>query len=124
MQFSDCEVDSFCKVAPNLPPLAGVAAEGLLNQRPLIKTEKLVKCQYHDGLLHQCVAVLAHVLQDLVGGVVPGRGGGLGGHSQRVDQSLRASNSTAVISGTVVGEKITNPPSPSVRRANGLTCGW
>lgn len=41
--------------------------------------------QYHDGLLHQRVAVLAHVLQDLVGCIVPGRGGGLGGYSQRVD---------------------------------------
>lgn len=44
-----------------------------------------VKSQYHDGLLHQSVAVLAHVLQDLVGSVVSGRGGGLGGHGQRVD---------------------------------------
>lgn len=36
--------------------------------------------------------MLAHVLQDLVGCIVPGRGGGLGGYSQRVDQSLEGSS--------------------------------
>ena len=50
-------------------------------------------CSHHDGLLHQSVAVLTHVLEDLVGSVVPGGGGGLGRHGQRIDQSLR--NKTA-----------------------------
>ena len=44
---------------------------------------------HHHGLLHQRVAVFAHVLQDFVGCVVPGRGGGLGGHCQRVDEGLK-----------------------------------
>lgn len=43
---------------------------------------------YHDGLLDQSVAVFTHVLQDLVSSVVSGCGGGFGGHSQWVDQSL------------------------------------
>ena len=33
--------------------------------------------------------MLAHVLQDFVGRVVPGCGGGLGGHRQWVDEGLK-----------------------------------
>lgn len=53
-----------------------------------------MKRLYHDGLLNQSVAVFTHVLQDLVSSVVAGCGGGLGGHSQRVDQSLEVNNPT------------------------------
>lgn len=42
-------------------------------------------CIYHDGLLDQSVAVLTHVLQDLISSVMAGGGGGLGRHGQRVD---------------------------------------
>lgn len=40
---------------------------------------------YHDGLLDQSVAVLAHVLQDLISSIMAGGGGRLGSHGQRVD---------------------------------------
>lgn len=40
-----------------------------------------IKSLYHDGLLDQGIAVLTHILQDLVGSIVAGCGGGLGGHS-------------------------------------------
>lgn len=48
----------------------------------------MIKSLYHDGLLNQSVAVFTHVLQDLVSSIVAGCGGGLGGYSQWVDQSL------------------------------------
>lgn len=54
----------------------------------------MIKFLYHDGLLNQSVAVFTHVLQDLVSSIVAGCGGGLGGHSQRVDQSLEVNNPT------------------------------
>lgn len=53
----------------------------------------IIKSLYHDSLLNQSVAVFTHVLQDLVGSIVAGGGGGLGGHSQRVDQSLEGEQS-------------------------------
>lgn len=43
---------------------------------------------HHHGLLHQGVAVLTHVLQDLVGCVVTGCGRGLRSHGQGVDEGL------------------------------------
>lgn len=52
----------------------------------------MIKSVYHDGLLDQSVAVLAHVLQDLVSSIVAGCCCGFGGHSQRVDQSLEVNN--------------------------------
>lgn len=51
-------------------------------------SSSIIQRLYHDGLLNQSVAVLAHVLQDLVGSIVAGGGGGLGGHRERVDQGL------------------------------------
>lgn len=48
----------------------------------------MIQCLYHHGLLNQSVAVFTHVLQNFVSSVVACRGGGLGGHSQWVDQSL------------------------------------
>lgn len=44
---------------------------------------------HHHGLLDQGVAVLTHVLQNLVGCVVAGCGCGLRSHSQGVDEGLR-----------------------------------
>lgn len=54
----------------------------------------MIKSLYHDGLLNQSVAVFTHVLQDLVSSIVASCGGGLGGHSQWVDQSLEVDNPT------------------------------
>lgn len=55
----------------------------------------MIKSLYHDSLLNQSVAVFTHVLQDLVSSIVAGCGGGLGGHSQRVDQSLEGEQSNS-----------------------------
>lgn len=44
---------------------------------------------HHHGLLDQGVAVLTHVLQNLVGCVVPGCRGRLRSHCQGVDEGLR-----------------------------------
>jgi len=58
------------------------------NKTFIIQTVKLNVHSYHNGLLDQGVAVLTHVLQDLVGCIVAGSGGGLGGHSKWINQSL------------------------------------
>ena len=60
---------------------------------------------YHHGLLNQSVAVFTHVLQDLVSSIVARCSGGLGGHSQRVDQCLEMNseelnNSSLLTDGT------------------------
>ena len=44
--------------------------------------------RHHHGLVDQTLAVLLHLVQDLVGGVPPGCSVGLAGHSQRIDESL------------------------------------
>lgn len=61
----------------------------------MIFVSTIIKSLYHDGLLNQSVAVFTHVLQDLVRSIVAGCGGGLGGHSQRVDQSLGGEQSNS-----------------------------
>lgn len=57
---------------------------------------EMMKSLYQDGLLHQRVAVFTHVLQDLVCSIVSGGGCGLGGHSERVDQSLEGNREVTI----------------------------
>lgn len=58
---------------------------------PLAATSRLT---YHHGLLDQRVAVLTHVLQDLVGCIVTGCGGRLRSHCQGVDEGLSKQRNT------------------------------
>lgn len=63
-------------------PFTSLATTYSLNKRPGCIHINFI---YHDGLLDQSVAVLAHVLQDLVSSIMAGGGGRLGSHGQRVD---------------------------------------